>query len=132
MHGGFGLCAGNLPGVSAMHAPFPGIEGCTPKSTLECREPIASSTQPEAIMAITLNHTIVPARDKAAAARQFAELFGLAYEGRDGYFAPIKVNDGLTFLFSDEATAFESHHYAFHVSDAEFDAIFGRVQAAGL
>jgi catechol 2,3-dioxygenase-like lactoylglutathione lyase family enzyme len=84
-------------------------------------------------MAITLNHTIVPARDKAAAARLFAQLFGLAYEeGRDGYFAPVKVNDGLTLLFDDETGAFESHHYAFHVSDAEFDAIFGRVKAAGL
>ncbi|MBO0763610.1 MAG: VOC family protein [Hyphomicrobiaceae bacterium] len=83
-------------------------------------------------MAITLNHTIVPARDKAAAARLFAELFGLTYEDGKGYFAPVKVNDGLTFLFSDESPDFESHHYAFHVSDAEFDAIFGHVREAGL
>ena len=32
-------------------------------------------------MAITLNHTIVPARDKEAAARLLAQLFGLAYKG---------------------------------------------------
>jgi catechol 2,3-dioxygenase-like lactoylglutathione lyase family enzyme len=85
-------------------------------------------------MAITLNHTIVPARDKAAAARLFAQLFGLAYaeDGPTNHFAPVKVNDGLTFLFDDEAGSFASHHYAFHVSDAEFDAIFGRVKAAGL
>jgi catechol 2,3-dioxygenase-like lactoylglutathione lyase family enzyme len=83
-------------------------------------------------MTITLNHTIVPARDKAAAARLFAQLFGLTYEGRDGFFAPVKVNDALTFLFSDEDSSFESHHYAFHVGDAEFDAIFGRVKQAGL
>jgi catechol 2,3-dioxygenase-like lactoylglutathione lyase family enzyme len=82
-------------------------------------------------MAITLNHTIVPARDKEAAARQFAQLFGLAYKGLGEHFAPVKVNDGLTFLF-DEGTTFESHHYAFHVSDAEFEAIFGRVKDAGL
>ena len=82
-------------------------------------------------MAITLNHTIVPARDKDAAARQFAQIFGLTYEGRGEHFAPVKVNDTLTFLFDDE-TGFESHHYAFHLSDAEFDAIFGRVKAAGL
>jgi catechol 2,3-dioxygenase-like lactoylglutathione lyase family enzyme len=83
-------------------------------------------------MAIVLNHTIVPARDKAAAARQFAELLGLTYEARDGHFAPVKVNDALTFLFSDETADFESHHYAFHVSDAEFDAIFQRVQDAAI
>jgi catechol 2,3-dioxygenase-like lactoylglutathione lyase family enzyme len=33
-------------------------------------------------MAITLNHTIVPARDKEASARFFADIFGLKYEGR--------------------------------------------------
>ena len=82
-------------------------------------------------MAITLNHTIVPARDKDASARFFAELFGLEV-GEDGYFAPVRVNSGLTFLFDDHQKGFEGHHYAFHVSDAEFDAIFGRVKAAGL
>ena len=83
-------------------------------------------------MTLTLNHTIIPARHKAAAARLFAQLFGLAYESAADYFAPVKVNGALTFLFSDEASTFESHHYAFHVSDAEFDAIFGRVKEAGL
>ena len=81
-------------------------------------------------MAITLNHTIVPTRDKEAAARLFAQLFGLAYKGTGEHFAPVKVNDTLTFLF-DDGTNFESHHYAFHVSDTEFEAIFHRIQAAG-
>jgi catechol 2,3-dioxygenase-like lactoylglutathione lyase family enzyme len=85
----------------------------------------------EPIMTIVLNHTIVPARDKVAAARFFAELFGLPQEPVD-YFAPVRVNGETTLLFSDEDSAFESHHYAFHVSDAEFDAIFGRIKAAGL
>jgi catechol 2,3-dioxygenase-like lactoylglutathione lyase family enzyme len=80
---------------------------------------------------IVLNHTIVPARDKAAAARFFAELFGLELEGTDGHFAPVRVNDTLTLLFDDDAS-FESHHYAFHVSDEEFDAIFARIKSAGL
>lgn len=83
-------------------------------------------------MAITLNHTIVPARDKDAAARLFAQLFGLDHRDDGGHFAPVKVNDALTFLFSDEDASFESHHYAFHVTDAEFDTIFGRVKEAGL
>ena len=82
-------------------------------------------------MAITLNHTIVPARDKVAAARFFAQLFGLHAE-ETGHFAPVRLNDTLTLLFSDEDKTFESHHYAFHVSDAEFDAIYGRVKAAGI
>jgi len=82
-------------------------------------------------MGITLNHTIVPARRKEAAARLFAQIFGLHYDGPDEHFAPVKVNDTLTLLF-DEDTEFESHHYEFHVSEAEFDAIFARVREAGL
>ena len=81
-------------------------------------------------MAITLNHTIVPARDKVAAAKFFARIFGLK-RGRTGFFAPVKVNKTLTLLFDEEAKL-ESHHYAFHVSESEFDAILGRVKKAGL
>ena len=81
-------------------------------------------------MAITLNHTIVPARDKVAAAKFFARIFGLK-RGRTGYFAPVKVNKTLTLLFDEEAQP-ESHHYAFHVTGKEFDAILGRVKKAGL
>ncbi|CAL1239264.1 VOC family protein [Candidatus Methylocalor cossyra] len=82
-------------------------------------------------MAIILNHTIVPARDKEASARFFAHLFGLEYRGPSGHFAPVRVNDTLTLDF-DESTSFEPHHYAFHVSDEEFDAIFQRIEAAGI
>jgi hypothetical protein len=51
-------------------------------------------------MVIALNHTIIPARDKEAAARQFAELLGLAYEV-SADISHRKVNDTLTFLFDD-------------------------------
>ena len=81
-------------------------------------------------MTIVLNHTIVPARDKAEAARFFARIFGLKTE-RVGYFAPVRINDQTTLLFND-SDSFDSRHYAFHVSDAEFDAIFDRIKEAGL
>jgi hypothetical protein len=35
-------------------------------------------------------------------------------------------------LLFDEDTWFDSHHYAFHVSEDEFDAIFERIKKAGL
>jgi catechol 2,3-dioxygenase-like lactoylglutathione lyase family enzyme len=82
-------------------------------------------------MTIVLDHTIVPARDRAASAAYFAELFGLACGETVGPFTPVQVNESLTFDF-DERRPFEIHHYAFHVSEAEFDAIFGRVKARGL
>src|ERR1700757_3423885 len=78
-------------------------------------------------MSITLNHTIVPAHDKEASARFFAQIFGLQYAGPMGHFAPVQVNEELTLDF-DNAESFESHHYAFHVGESEFDAIFQRVQ----
>jgi catechol 2,3-dioxygenase-like lactoylglutathione lyase family enzyme len=52
-------------------------------------------------MTITLNHTIVWARDKNAAARFFAETFGLRFAGSGGHFAPVRVNDTLTLDFAD-------------------------------
>lgn len=82
-------------------------------------------------MAITLNHTIVPATDKEAAAKFFAQIFGLKYEGAKGHFAPVRVNADLTLDF-DNAESFGHHHYAFLVSDEEFDAIFRRIQDAGV
>ncbi|HSR78683.1 MAG TPA: VOC family protein [Xanthobacteraceae bacterium] len=83
-------------------------------------------------MSITLNHTIVWTRDKDAAARLFAEIFGLRFDGLGGHFAPVRVNDTLTLDFADAKGTIASQHYAFHVSDAEFDAILQRVKDAGL
>jgi Lactoylglutathione lyase and related lyases len=82
-------------------------------------------------MPIVLDHTIVPAKDKLAAAQFFAEIFGLNVKPGDGYFAQVQVNDNLTFDFADE-TEPQSHHYAFHISDAEFDVIYQRVKSKGL
>jgi catechol 2,3-dioxygenase-like lactoylglutathione lyase family enzyme len=81
-------------------------------------------------MAIVLNHMIVPAKDKDKAAKFFANIFGLETEP-DAYFVKVKLNDTLTLLF-DQHDRFDVHHYAFHVSDAEFDDIFNRVKKAGL
>ena len=79
-------------------------------------------------MGLALDHTIVPAKDKEAAARFFARIFGLHYDGSNGYFAPVKINDTLTLDFADD-DSFDSHHYAFMTSRAEFDAIVERLKA---
>jgi catechol 2,3-dioxygenase-like lactoylglutathione lyase family enzyme len=90
-------------------------------------------------MTIRLDHTIVPAKDKTASAEFFATIFGLTI--KPGYFAQVRVNDSLTLDFADEAEwggpGFDprtgrSQHYAFHVGEEEFDAIFGRVKANGI
>ncbi|MBV8492732.1 MAG: VOC family protein, partial [Alphaproteobacteria bacterium] len=47
------------------------------------------------------------------------------------HFAPVQVNGSLTLDF-DERDEFEHHHYAFRISEAEFDAIFDRVKSEGI
>lgn len=79
-------------------------------------------------MTIALDHTIVPAKDKEESAHFFARIFGLKYEGPVHHFAPVKVNKTLTLDF-DTDTGFEHHHYAFKISEKEFDEIFARVKA---
>ena len=93
-------------------------------------------------MTIRLDHTIVPAKDKLASAQFFAEIFGLRFKPGRGHFAQVQLNDTLTFDFADEAEAWggpgfdprtgKSHHYAFHVGKAEFNAILARVKAKGI
>ena len=82
-------------------------------------------------MAITLNHTIVPAHDKHASAKFFADIMGLKVEPSAGHFVPVKITDSLPFDF-DNSTNFESHHYAFRVSDDDLEVILARVNAAGI
>ncbi len=82
-------------------------------------------------MTIVLDHTIVPAHDKEESARFFARIFGLAYDGTQSHFAPVQVNETLTLDF-DTDKDFEIHHYAFKVSEPEFEQIFARTQAAGI
>ena len=78
-------------------------------------------------MAITLDHTIVPSNDKDAMARWLADVFDLPYDGA-GYFAPLQMNESLTLDFAD-ADDVASLHYAFVVSDEDFDGIFDRIRA---
>ncbi len=82
-------------------------------------------------MTIVLDHTVVPAHDNEASAVFFARIFGLRYDGTMSHFAPVRLNDALVMDF-DTRTTFEPHHYAFKVSDPEFDGIFQRVKDEGL
>ncbi len=81
-------------------------------------------------MPILLDHLIVPAHDNGAGAQYLGELLGVPWEPGD-HFAPVYVNEGLTLDFAT-SERFESHHYCFHVSEADFDAIFDRLKAKGI
>lgn len=77
-------------------------------------------------MAICLDHTIVTARDKQESARFFTELFGLADAVAVGRFLAVELNNGVTLDFLDvpDDDVIVPQHYAFAVSDNDFDAIY--------
>jgi catechol 2,3-dioxygenase-like lactoylglutathione lyase family enzyme len=86
-----------------------------------------------AAMTVKLNHTIVHSRDPRAASSFFAEVFGLPAPVPFGPFLGVQVGNEVTLDFLDaEGMEIQTQHYAFLVSEAEFDQIFGRVQARGL
>jgi len=84
-------------------------------------------------MTIKLNHTIVHSKDPQAAASFFAEVFGLGKPRPFGPFLDVDVQNEVTLAFLDaDGMEIQTQHYAFLVSDAEFDQIFGRVKERGI
>lgn len=84
-------------------------------------------------MTVHLDHLMVPARDKLAAARRLAELLGVPWAPTGiGPFVPVYVNEGLTLDFDEWQEPLPKIHFCFRVAEAEFDAILGRIRAAGI
>jgi catechol 2,3-dioxygenase-like lactoylglutathione lyase family enzyme len=84
-------------------------------------------------MTIELDHFIVPTRDEAAAASQLAGLLGVPWgKAGVGPFTAVYLNGGTTLDFQATAEDFPVCHFCFRVQDKEFDAILGRIRAAGI
>ena len=84
-------------------------------------------------MSIALNHTIVQATDKKASADFLATLLGLEVAPQYGPFLPVVTGNEVALDFADAGdNPITPQHYAFLVSEDEFDAVFGRIQDAGL
>jgi catechol 2,3-dioxygenase-like lactoylglutathione lyase family enzyme len=82
-------------------------------------------------MVVRLNHTIVAARDRDASARFLTDVLGLEAATRFGPFAVVQVGDtSLDYMRTDGEIA--TQHYAFLVSEQDFDEIFGRIRERGL
>ena len=81
-----------------------------------------------------LDHLLVPAADRVAAARMLAQLLGVpwAEQGAVGPFSPVYVNDGLTVDFDQWPEPIPKQHYCFRVDQEEFDAILARIKASGI
>jgi catechol 2,3-dioxygenase-like lactoylglutathione lyase family enzyme len=83
-------------------------------------------------MSVELNHTIVASRDKREAAEFVAHILGLEVGAPFGPFLPVETSNGVTLDFADRQGQIISQHYAFLVSEAEFDTIMGRIEQAGV
>jgi catechol 2,3-dioxygenase-like lactoylglutathione lyase family enzyme len=85
-------------------------------------------------MAIEFNHTIVAAHDRAASAAFFTEIFGLPSAREFGPFLAVGIEHGASLDFAEVGPDVEigPQHYAFLVSENDFDEIYGRIRARGL
>ena len=78
-------------------------------------------------MEITLNHTIIPAYDKVKSAEFYTRIFGFKYIGKFSRFIVVRVNKTFCLDFAN-SEKFDPHHYAFKVTDQDFDSIFERLK----
>lgn len=83
-------------------------------------------------MSIQLNHTIVHSRDQRAAATFYAELLGLPAPRRFGPFFVVDLANNVSLDFLNQTDDIQLQHYAFLISEEEFDQIFGRIKSRGL
>jgi extradiol dioxygenase family protein len=83
-------------------------------------------------MAVELNHTIVYAHDKHAEARFVSEVLGLPAPGSFGPFAVLELANGVSLDFLDTEGDVVPQHYAFLISEAEFDSVARRLSERGL
>lgn len=84
-------------------------------------------------MPVQLDHTIVTARDKHAAAQFLAGTLGLTVGAPYGPFLPVETANGVKLDFLDvDADRVTPQHYAFLVTEDDFDVVFSRIQQGGI
>ncbi|MFF5448751.1 VOC family protein [Streptomyces sp. NPDC012888] len=84
-------------------------------------------------MPVELNHTIVHARDNRESAEFFTELLGLEITDEWGPFIVVALANGVSLDFATvPADRIAPQHYAFLVSEEEFDAAYARISARGI
>ena len=89
----------------------------------------ASLQGQQSTMTVHLDHLLVPSRNKLTAAKLLAELLGVPWsETGVGPFAPVYVNDGLTFDFDEWTDPIPLIHYCFRVGQEDFSVILEKNQ----
>jgi catechol 2,3-dioxygenase-like lactoylglutathione lyase family enzyme len=79
-------------------------------------------------MAVDFNHTIVSARDNQKSATFLAEILSLPAPRPWGPFLMVRTENGANIDFMNTDDEITPQHYAFLVSESDFDKIFGRIR----
>jgi len=96
--------------------------------------PVRGAPDTVAGMPAQLNHTIVAARDALESATFLSEILGLPAPVRFGHFQAVSTGNDVSLDYAtvgpdDEITP---QHYAFLITEDEFDEVFARVTARDL
>jgi hypothetical protein len=83
-------------------------------------------------MSIELNHTIVASHDRWAGARFVTEVLGLPDAVSFGPFAVVELQNGVNLDFMDTDGEIAAQHYAFLISEDDFDAVSARLRERGV
>ncbi|MFF8296409.1 VOC family protein [Streptomyces globisporus] len=84
-------------------------------------------------MSVELNHTIVHCKDNRESAEFFADLLDLTVGEEWGPFIPVVLANSVTLDFATiPADSITPQHYAFLISEAEFDSAFAKIQELGI
>jgi catechol 2,3-dioxygenase-like lactoylglutathione lyase family enzyme len=83
-------------------------------------------------MPIELNHTIIWSHDAKASAKFLSEILGLPAPQTIYHFEVLTTANGVNLDFADKEGEIRTQHYAFLISEPEFDQIFGRIRQRGL
>ncbi|MFE0133991.1 VOC family protein [Streptomyces sp. NPDC059037] len=84
-------------------------------------------------MSVELNHTIIHARDNRESAEFLTDLLGLEITSEWGPFIAVALSNGVTLDFATiPAKDIALQHYAFLVSEEEFDAAYEKISTRGI
>ncbi|MGW5054525.1 VOC family protein [Actinokineospora sp. NPDC004072] len=83
-------------------------------------------------MTVELNHTIVHATDQVASARFLTDILGLPEPVPFGPFTTVPLAHDLTLDYLTTEQPITTQHYAFKVTEDDFDKVLARVVDRGI
>jgi catechol 2,3-dioxygenase-like lactoylglutathione lyase family enzyme len=83
-------------------------------------------------MTAQLNHTIVWCHDKKKSAAFLQEMLGLPEPHNFGPFRVVDLGNNVSLDFHEAEGDIAMQHYAFLISEEEFDSVFRRIRQRGM